>query len=241
MATPLKLLSILYAEFDPALLPGALRAVNDVSKLDCVIADWWNGPGLFTFYEADIPALFARPGHGAKQVTDCVAGGSFGESVDVSWRQVGSRFRAVLVAEGVAVSPLLAADKAVSVPWQEAKEEVKRRVKDKSEQVILWGTECVGLTAEGASVWVEARIPRRLTYPVRPQQQPDNTPPDKNFDGVLLHLTAYLDNRGRVIVYRRRNLTAQLESEKRRQARRGGRGQDALPAPEGAEEGADNG
>lgn len=196
---------------NPQDLPTVLAAVHQKTALSFLIADWWNGPGIFRDYAAGLNDLKAKAG-------DCISGCAFGPQAEVCWRQVGKWFRLTLVAEQD-MSALLSAAAAGGAQWQSS-HEPDRLEESEDIEIVLWGTECVD--AGNPSTWIEARIPRPLSYPVIPaQSQPADHKND--FEAVFLKIKAYYDARGRPIIYRRYGLRAQLESQRRKQLRQAGR------------------
>jgi hypothetical protein len=194
-------LMILTSEFDPKDLSAALEAIHEQVTFEFLIADWWNGPGIFKDYTAGLAELKSK-------VADCVSGSTFGARAEICWRQVGEKFRAVLVVEHD-VSALLSSANAGGVVWEPSTTETNRCGET---EVILWGTECIDDNKPtNPSTWVEARIPRVLDYPVKPAQRKSGDKGDKNdFEAVFLQIKAYYDTRGRPIIYRRYGLRAQL-------------------------------
>ena len=203
-------LMILTSEFEPKNLTAALEAIHKQVVFEFLMADWWNGPGIFKDYTAGLGELKSK-------VTDCVSGSAFGAKAEICWRQVGDKFRAVLVAEQDTSTPLNPSN-AGGVVW-ESSTETNRCEKTEESEVILWGTECIDDNKPiHPSTWVEARIPRLLEYPVEPEQKKFGDKDDKSdFEAVFLQIKAYYDARGRPIIYRRHGLRAQLESLKRKQ------------------------
>lgn len=196
---------------EPQALPAVLEAVHRQAQLEFFMADWWNGPGLFTNYAEGLIEL-------QKKVGDCTGGSAFGEKAEICWRQVGEKFRVVLMAEHD-LSVLLNSTNAGGAAWKPSDEtRPYKRIEDF--EVILWGTECIDETrSANSSTWIEARIPRKLSYPVKPHQRPSGGRDNDDFEGVFLKIKAYYDARGRPIIYRRYGLRAQLESQRRKQSR----------------------
>lgn len=201
-------------------LVSLLDTVNAVVPFRTLMADYWNSPGTFADYEVGKDELTPR-------VEDCMTGNAFGPSAEMRWRKVGDRFRVVLVAE-VAESQLGHAARAVwqkmvkeenegeivkldsresaDVVWVEEKAEVGRCVSHRTGFRLLWGTKCLHQSQQ-SSRWIEARIPRPLDYPTRPEEGSD-------YEHVHVHLVEYLDERGRVCTFRRTRLSAHLHQSK---------------------------
>lgn len=212
-------------DITPQNLAAALEAIHDAAPLKYLLVDWWNAPGLFGHFTPAMTELKTKWG-------DCVGGGAFGDAVDVSWRQVGEKFRAVLVAARD-VSALTEATKASGIKWESCDGEAQRAaMPGESFKVILWGTKCAdrhNLTT--SSKWVEGRIPRELVYPVKPAQM-QRQDKKKDYEAVMLTVTPYYDERGRPVIYRRHGLSAQLESVQREEERQ----KRGVPLPPEADE-----
>ena len=99
-------------------LVAVLEAVNtldtapQVEHLKYLMADWWNAAGIFKDFATGMQDL--RP-----SVADCISGCTFGDWLEVIWRQIGSTFRLVLIAE-IDVSVLLDDKKSGGAHWQSA-------------------------------------------------------------------------------------------------------------------------
>lgn len=173
----------------PSMLDKVSEALKDTEALSCLMVDYWNSAGAFADYTVGRQELTRR-------IADCIGGSAFGEAAEVRWRKVGDAFRAVLVAEAdLSYLPL----QRTGTTWRLEDGEIERALRgnDRSEKSILfWGSR---LLTDGT--WVEARIPRPLTYPTM-QKRSDS------YDHVRLHFVEYRDERGRVIIHRRTHLAA---------------------------------
>ena len=213
-------------------LVAVLEAVNtldtapQVEHLKYLMADWWNAAGIFKDFATGMQDL--RP-----SVADCISGCTFGDWLEVIWRQIGSTFRLVLIAE-IDVSVLLDDKKSGGAHWQSAEAEANRVADEDPDdpenpfEIILWGTECIQQTP--ISTWVEARIPRLLAYPDQPQQityqeKQSDGKLGKDFSAVFLKIKAYYDASGRPVIYRKYGMCSQLESPEHRQNRELGKSQ----------------
>lgn len=186
-------LTVCSAEIEHADLVKILETVNAVLPEDerfCyLMADYWNGPGCFSDFSAGRQELSQR-------ILDCISGSAFGKAAELRWRKVGGKLRLVLVAEAdLSQLPLQGS----TVQWENGQTEVKRCKERQIRSILLWGTNYL----ENRCQWVEARIPRFLSYPVEPQ-------PGGKFTHVRLHFVEYSDERGRAVIQRRTCLTAHL-------------------------------
>ena len=218
---PAGTLVLLAAEFDPERWPTALAQVHQVYPFSYILADWWDGPGLFAHYPPNLSTVFHDPTTGGRTASDCLGGGAFGPDLDISWRRVGARLRAALVAEVTDPDPLRRALLRDGSPWKVAitpagGAEAERWVRpagSEDEAYFLWGSESIAQDDQHqTSTWVEARIPRPLVYPVIPSPCAAEDGSDKNFSAVRLHVRPYYDVGGRPIIYRRLGLSAQVQS-----------------------------
>jgi hypothetical protein len=184
-------LTIWTTQIERAHLPKVLNQVHSLTPFHYLMADWWNAPGLLAEYEEGIAELARHP-------EDSVSGSAFGEQAEVQWRQIGNQFWLVVVAE----ADLSRLAKVADINWREEVEEVKRWEGPPRERtLLLWGTKW--FPEQG--IWIEARIPRPLRYPVAPEAGKS--------DAVFVDVIEYLDRRGRVIALRRHRLRAQFKRE----------------------------
>lgn len=192
------------ADVELGQLPNVLDEVNGVlggQPFQYLMADFWDAPGIFTEYGAGVAELRQKVGRSLR-VEHCLGGSAFGLVCEVRWRKVGASFRLALVAEAdLGALPL----KGANITWQNEAEERDRCQErtptegdGETRWILLWGTKC-----RGRREWVEARIPRILTYPADTQM-------DGLFDHVRLHFVEYHDERGRVVIHRRTGLTAHV-------------------------------
>ena len=181
-------ISIRSADIEASNLITALEAANAaLSENGCfryLMADYWNSEGLFAEYPEGLKQL---------RQEDCIDGSAFGEVAELRWRKIGNKLRVVLFAEADLSG--LPQDVA-GVPWADHQDQANRCGDPEERRVLLWGTKHIG-----DCQWVEARIPRKLTYPDYPEA-------DSSFDHVILHYVEYCDDRGRPVIQRRRSVSA---------------------------------
>lgn len=184
-------ISIRTADIEAANLITALETANAALSEDgrfrYLMADYWNSEGLFAEYSEGLKQL---------RQEDCINGSAFGETAELRWRKMRSKLRVVLFAE----ADLSRLPQDISgVPWEDHQDQAERCGDPEERRVLLWGTKHIG-----DCQWVEARIPRKLTYP-------DSPDADSTFDHVILHYLEYCDDRGRPVIQRRRSVSAHTE------------------------------
>lgn len=178
---------------EPQELLTRLTAIHAVAPFQILMANYWNGDDTFDYYNQGIARLTAR-------LNDCLDGSAFGEHAEVRWRRVDKKFWLALVADANQQELVNA-----TAGWdcETAEIEMARcRGKPRENSVLLWGTKYL----QTSNQWIEARIPRSLAYPVKPE-----VGSRADYDHVQMHVMEYLDERGRVVAFRRTGLSARVK------------------------------
>ncbi|MBD3181418.1 hypothetical protein GF312_03940 [Candidatus Poribacteria bacterium] len=154
---------------------------NENEKFQYLMADYWNKQGIFQEYSKGIANLYQE---------DCINGCAFGKLAEVRWREIGSKLRLVLISNAnINISESC---------WILKEPDIDRCKSWSIRSVILWGTRYTDKYG-----WIEARIPRPLIYPKNIKEVKSKTS-DSDIDYIRLFFVEYRDERGRIVIQRRR-------------------------------------
>lgn len=188
---------ICWMETEPSSLTSVLDEVNKAlpenGKFQYLMADYWNKQGIFQEYSAGIANLCQE---------DCINGSVFGKLAEVRWREVGAKLRLALIAK--------AGMDGFAPSWSYMTCDMNRCESCDERSVILWGTRYTDKHG-----WIEARIPRPLSYPGDVQYIKRGKKKEKiDYEHVRLFFVEYQDERGRIVIQRRRDMIAYIELPK---------------------------
>lgn len=177
------------------ILVESLQAMAQKTAARLAILEWAASPaGVY-------PAETALAEIGRLGAGNLLSGCLFGEEADIQWRRVPEdygdqrpidrrgqpRFWLVVVSE----------QNYSMVGWNPHPDVLNKTAIMKDIHVLLWGSK------NHAGVWYELRIPRSLSYPIKPK--------GGELDYACLSMRSYIDASGNVVACRRMDIRAQSE------------------------------